>query len=816
MIVLKFGGSSVADSQRIKQISKILNTQYKDYSNITIVVSALQGITNLLEESGSLALKKDNFTNIVKTIEERHFEIINELVSPKNRTEIAANIKILCNEIEDICQGIYILGEYSSHSKARLLSIGESMSSSVISYALNYLGHNNTLINTKELIITDNNYLSAKVDNELSKKNTQQAFEKTEGIVIVPGFVASCSNKETTTLGRGGSDYTASLIANYLDAERLDIWTDVNGMLTASPKIVSSAYTIPEMSYEEAMELSHFGAKVIYPPTIQPVLELKIPIRIKNSFDPEHTGTLISSKSTPNNTSNIKGFSSINKMSLITIMGSGMIGVPGIAMRTFKALSEANVNVFFITQSSSEHTICMGIYTKDSNIACEKLNTEFENEILNKRVYPAIAEDKLSIIAMIGDKMKESIGLSGRAFKLLGDNGINIRAIAQGGTERNISMVISEKDTEKALNTLHDGFFLSKYKKVHLFNIGIGTVGGNLLNQLKEQAEYLKKEYSIDVKLVGVANSKKMLFDAKGISLDDWNNNLNNSSKDMDINTFVENMKQLNLRNSIFIDNTASYDIIKVYNKVAELNIPIVASNKIMASSPINEYNKFKKIIKKRNLRFLHETNVAAGLPVLNTIDNLIASGDKITKIQAVLSGSLNYIFNNISETTPFSKTVIQAKEKGLTEPDPSIDLSGLDVRRKILILARTCGYQLELEDVIKNDIIPDSELKTNSFDELLVNLEKNNSMIEELRKEADNNNEKLRYIAEFNNGKAITGLQKVGTTHPAYNLDGMDNIILLYTRRYSEQPLVIKGAGAGPGVTASGVFADIMLLSNR
>jgi aspartokinase/homoserine dehydrogenase 1 len=545
-------------------------------------------------------------------------------------------------------------------------------------------------------------------------------------------------------------------------------------------------------------------------------LELKIPIRIKNSFDPEHQGTLISNESSANNTSNIKGFSSIDNISLITIMGSGMVGVPGIAMRTFKALSDANVNVFFITQSSSEHTICMGIYSEDSDIACRKLDAEFENEIINKKVYPAIAEHNLSIIAMIGDKMKENIGLSGKAFKLLGDNGINIRAIAQGGTERNISMVISEKDTDKALNTLHDGFFLSKYKKVHLFNIGIGTVGGNLLNQLKDQADYLKDEYSIDIKLVGVANSKKMLFDAKGISLNNWKDDLDNSSNNMDINEFVNQVKQLNLRNSIFIDNTASSDIINIYNKIAELNIPIVASNKIMASSPIGIYGKFKELIKKRNLRFLHETNVAAGLPVLNTIDNLVASGDKITKIQAVLSGSLNYIFNNISDTVPFSETVIQAKEKGLTEPDPSIDLSGLDVRRKILILARTCGYQLELEDINKNDIISEEELKTNSFDELLINLKNNDAKIENLRKEAADNNEKLRYIAEFNNGKATTGLQKVDSTHPAYNLDGMDNIILLYTRRYHEQPLVIKGAGAGPGVTASGVFADVMLLANR
>lgn len=814
MIVLKFGGSSVADALRIRQISKIID-QYEHHSKISIVVSALQGITNLLEESGSLALRKEDFTNTLKTIENRHFEIINDLVDPKNRTEIAAHIKMLCNEAEEICQGISILGEYSDRSKAKLLSLGEQMSSGTISSSLNHLGHRNQLIDAQKLIITDSNYLSARINHSVSRKNTQIAFAQADGITIIPGFIARNSKGETTTLGRGGSDFTAALLANYLQAERLDIWTDVNGMLTASPKIVSSAYTIPAMSYEEAMELSHFGAKVIYPPTIQPVLEQKIPIRIKNTFEPNHQGTLIGDNSAING-NHVKGFSSINNISLITITGSGMVGVPGIAMRAFKALSEIDVNVLFITQSSSEHTICIGVHTADGKGACKGLDNEFENEISRKKVYPSVAEDGLSIVAMIGDKMKESVGLAGRAFKLLGDNGINLRAIAQGGTERNISMVVSDKDTKKALNTLHDGFFLSKYRKVHLFIVGVGTVGSNLLNQLKEQAEFLRNEYSIDIKLVGVANSKKMLFNTKGISLDSWSNDLNSSDKKMDINSYVNNIKELNLRNSIFVDNTASADIIKVYNKVAELNISIVASNKIMASSSMSDYGNFKSLIKKHNLKFLHETNVAAGLPILKTIDNLVASGDKIIKIQAVLSGSLNYIFNSISDTVPFSKTVVQARKMGLTEPDPSIDLSGLDVRRKILILARTCGYQLELKDVEKKDIIPESELKTNSFDELLKNLENNNNSIEKLRKETADSNKKLRYIAEFNNGKAVTGLQQVDSNHPAYNLDGMDNIVLLYTRRYSEQPLVIKGAGAGPDVTASGVFADIMLLANK
>jgi len=815
MIVLKFGGSSVADAKRIRQIAKIID-EYKHHDRIAIVVSALQGITNLLEESGNQALNSSKaYYDTLKIIEDRHFEIINELVNPKNRTEIAAHIKMLCNEAEEICQGISILGEYSNRSKAKLLSIGERMSSGVISSALNHLGHRNQLINSQDIIVTDDTYMAARINHAASQKNAEIAFAQAQGITILPGFIAKNLKGETTTLGRGGSDFTAALLAKYLKAERLDIWTDVNGMLTASPDIVSSAYTIPAMSYEEAMELSHFGAKVIYPPTIQPVLEQKIPIRIKNTFEPENQGTLIGDN-TAINGSNVKGFSSIKDISLITIAGSGMVGVPGIAMRAFKALSEIDVNVLFITQSSSEHTICIGVYSADSTLACKKLNDEFDNEISRKKVNPAQYEDQLSIVAMVGDKMKESVGLAGKAFKLLGDNGVNIRAIAQGGTERNISMVVSEKDTKKALNVLHDGFFLSKYRKIHLFNIGIGTVGGNLLNQLKDQTQYLKEEYAIDIKLAGVANSKKMLFNSKGISLENWEQELLEKGEPMSLDNFAAKIKELNLRNSIFIDNTASYDVLKAYNQIAELNVPIVASNKIMASSPLSEYGEFKNIIKKRSLKFLHETNVAAGLPVLKTIEDLVASGDKITKIQAVLSGSLNFIFNNISEKISFSDAVIQARNKGLTEPDPSIDLSGLDVRRKILILARTSGYKIELEDVAKNDIIPESELQAANFDELLKNLENNNQNIEKIRKEAASTNKKLRYVAEFNNGKAVTGLQQVDDSHPAYHLDGMDNIILLYTRRYNEQPLVVKGAGAGPGVTASGVFADIMRLANK
>ena len=631
---------------------------------------------------------------------------------------------------------------------------------------------------------------------------------------MVPGFISSTCDSEPSTLGRGGSDYTAALLGNYLNASLIDIWTDVSGMLTAAPNIVSAAYPIKSMSYEEAMELSYFGAKVIYPPTIQPALEKKIPIGIKNSYAPDDEGTMITEH--PNHgDATVKGFSSIGNISLITVSGSGMIGVPGVAMRAFKALCMGNVNVLFITQSSSEHTICVGIYTNDAEQACARLNEEFAIEIERKIVHAIESEDGLAIIAVVGDKMREQVGIAGKAFRLLGENGINIRAIAQGATERNISIVIKEKEVAKALNALHDGFFLSKYKRVHLFMVGVGTVGGTMLDQLRDQTDFLKNEYGIDIRVVGISNSKKMIFNRKGIDLANWRDLLANATEAANLPAYVENIKQLNLRNSIFIDNTASHELPKMYSRVAQLSIPIVASNKIMASSPLKTYLEFKKEVKACGVKFLHETNVAAGLPVLKTIEDLVASGDKIVKIQAVLSGSLNYIFNTISSDVPFSQAVVQAREKGLTEPDPAIDLSGLDVRRKILILARVGGNMLELDDVMKNDIIPENELKASNFDELLANLKRNDAKIEAIRAESAAAGKKLRYVAEFDNGKAVTGLQSVDASHPAYNLDGMDNIILLYTRRYHDQPLVIKGAGAGPGVTASGVFADMMRLAN-
>jgi len=764
MIVLKFGGSSVGSIESIKRVMQIVES-YPSEEQLVVVVSAMSGVTNMLEAAGNYSVTKPKgYIDHINEIERVHTEVIDALVSASDKEAILDFVKSCCREASDICKGVEILKEYSDKAKSRLLSIGERLSSRLISDVFAAKGLSNDLISSADFVITDDSFTDAKVNMKASAEKALDSFSTLKKLAVVPGFLATTASGDMTTLGRGGSDYTAALIGNFLDAKQVDIWTDVDGVLTASPKMVSSAYSIPHLSYEEAMELSYFGAKVLYSISVSPCMMKQIPIVVKNTFNPDFEGTVIS-RAEDKEGAVVKGFSSVDHISLITVSGSGMVGVPGIAMRVFKALSERHINVLLITQSSSEHTISLAVLDKDSQMAVQLLDAEFGVEIGN-------------------GKMRQTV-------------------------------VIKENQTRKALNVLHDGFFLSKYKKVHLYAVGIGTVGATMLAQLRDQAEYLKEEYRLDVRLVGVANSRKMLFDAAGIDLNSYKDLLESDGEVMDLNNFVQRIKEQNLRHGIFADNTASYDIPKMYKAIAEQNVSIVASNKVMASSPLAVLEDFKATLKQKGLKFLNETNVGAGLPILKTIEDLVAAGDKIVKIQAVLSGSLNYIFNTISETIPFSQAVIQARELGLTEPDPSIDLSGLDVMRKILILARVGGNKMELEEVSSKDIIPKKDMETSSFDELLVNLKKNDEAVELIRKTAADEGKKLRYVADFDNGKAVTGLQAVDASHPAYYLDGMDNIVLLYTQRYADQPLVVKGAGAGKEVTATGVFADVMRLAN-
>ena len=646
--------------------------------------------------------------------------------------------------------------------------------------------------------------------------NVQQGLNDSEvSVFLLPGFVASNTKGETTTLGRGGSDYTAAIVANAMSASVLEIWTDVSGMYTANPKLVRQAYPIEKISYQEAMELSHFGAKVLYPPTIQPALDRRIPILIKNTLAADDKGTLITEKSLVSG-SIVKGISHIEDIALLTLEGNGMVGVPGISKRLFGALAENNINVKFITQASSEHSICIAINTEESLLAKEAVDKEFEFEILQHKVNPLIIEADLAIIALVGDNMKSHQGISGKMFSQLGTNNVNIRAIAQGSTEKNISAVISEKDVKKALNTLHAAFFEDQIKQINLFIVGIGNVGGKLLEQIKVQSSYLLEQKHVQLKVIAIANSRKMLFDAEGIDLHKWDTELDQKGILSDMDEFMETMKGLNLRNSVFVDNTANHKVPDLYASCLRDSIAVVACNKIACSSHFENYKELKYLSRKYNAPFLFETNVGAGLPIIDTLNILISSGDEITEIQAVLSGSLNFVFNHFDASSSFYDVVEQAGVEGYTEPDPRIDLSGVDVMRKILILMRESGMPCELEDIANDSFLPQASLDAVTVPEFMETLKTEADHFEALRKEAENKDCRLKYVASLKNGKAKVGLQHIPKEHPFYNLDGKDNIVLFYTNRYKDQPLIIKGAGAGAEVTASGIFGDIIRTGNK
>ncbi|RLD69108.1 MAG: bifunctional aspartate kinase/homoserine dehydrogenase I [Bacteroidetes bacterium] len=815
MKVLKFGGTSVASPENILKVVEIVKNKSRN-SQLIIVASAMGGVTNLLVKSGELAGKgNEKYKSILSEIEQKHFSAIDQLFSYEKQSDIKVQIKQVLNELDDICNGIFLLREIFPKTKDFLMSFGERLSALIISESFNVNLIPTKLIDARDLIITDENFGNANVNFDLTNKNVQQRLKNVKENIFVSGFIASSMSRKLTTLGRGGSDYTASILASAVDAEMLEIWTDVDGVMTADPNIVSSAYLLEKLSYEEAMELSHFGAKVIYSPTINPVLWKGIPVLIKNTFKPDTKGTLICKEGSKNGKP-VKGLSRINKISLLTLTGGGMVGVTGVAARLFTALSLSKVNVIFITQASSEHTITIGIDIDEEGIAREAITREFENEIELGKIKALQVEHDLSIVALVGDNMKESVGLSGKSFSSLGKNGINVRAIAQGSTERNISIVINRKDVHKALNVLHERFFLSKLKKVHLFLIGVGNVGETLISQIQEQYEYLKKEHKLEIKIVALANSRKMLFNQNAINLTNWKKTLIEEGEVMDRFKFIEIMQQMNIRNSVFVDNTADETIAGLYHQVLDKSISVVASNKIAASSEYANYLNLNMLAKQKNVKFLFETNVGAGLPILKTINDMVKSGDKISKIQAVLSGSLNFIFNNFIKGVSFSDVVKQAMEEGYTEPDPRIDLSGMDVARKILILARESGYEMEMSEINNSSFMPKELMEKDTVKEFLTALKDYDAYFEKMRHEAENDDTKLRYVAEFDKGNANVGLKKADSSKAYYQLDGKDNIVLLYTNRYKEQPLVVKGAGAGADVTASGVFADIISIANQ
>ena len=809
MQVLKFGGTSVANAENIRKVSCIIQKAAKK-EPVLAIVSALGGITDvLLQAARKAAQGTEDYKQLLEQAELRHLEVVKELIPVVKQSSSLSLVKKQFNEIDDICNGIFLLGELTERTTDKILSYGELISSQIISAALQANGVENAWKDSRDLIVTDSSFTHAVVDFSATNEKIQRYVAgKKSNVHILPGFIASDVNGITTTLGRGGSDYTAAIVAAAVNATALEIWTDVSGMMTADPRLVPNAKAISEISYQEAMELSHFGAKVLYPPTVQPVLATNIPVWIKNTFAAEDEGTLIKKQSL-NNGNDIRGLSSISKIALLSLEGSGMVGIPGFSKRLFESLANAGINVILITQSSSEHSICVGIDDANAKKAKEVIDKAFAAEIKGGSIDPLTVEQDLAIVALIGDNMKNHPGISGKMFGALGRNGVNVRAIAQGSSERNISAVIASADVKKAINVLHEEFFENTYKQVNVFLTGVGNVGSKLLAQLEQQQQYLQQHLRLQLKVVGMANSKKMLFNDDGIDLSTWQDSLE-AGDSMELSKFIQNVKSKNLRNSVFADVTASAEVAATYDQLFEKSVSIVACNKVACSSPYQYYRKLKDLAREHNSVFLFETNVGAGLPVIGTLNDLLRSGDKVNKIQAVLSGTLNFVFNNYNGTRSFARVVRQAQDEGYTEPDPRLDLGGTDVMRKIMILAREAGEQLEMEDISNNSFMPESCMK-GDVQHFYEEMEKHEAHFKKIYEEAEAKQCKLKFVASYENGKAAVGLQHINAQHDFYHLYGKDNVVLFYTNRYVEQPLVVKGAGAGAEVTASGVFADII-----
>ncbi|MGN6421112.1 MAG: bifunctional aspartate kinase/homoserine dehydrogenase I [Pseudobacter sp.] len=807
MQVLKFGGSSVANAVNINKVVAIVQ-QALEKDRTVVVVSALGGVTDLLLQSGALAAAGDEqYKNVLQVIEQRHLEAVKALIPVSKQSSVLSWVKQRCNEIEDVCNGVFLLGELSARTKDRIAAFGELMSSHLIAARMSELGA--VWKDSRELLLTDSNFGNAAVVRDITDHAIQQYFNSVnDQLFVVPGFIASNAQRQTSTLGRGGSDYTAAIFAAALDAKVLEIWTDVSGMMTADPRLVPHAKALPHISYQEAMELSHFGAKVIYPPTIQPVMKKDIPVWVKNTFEPEAYGTLIEREVSLNG-NHIRGIASINKITLLSLEGGGMVGIPGFSKRLFEALASEQINVILITQGSSEHSICVGIEDALAEKAKQVIDETFRFEIQSGKVDPLVIEKELAVVALVGDNMKSHPGVSGKMFGAMGRNGVNVRAIAQGSSERNITSVVAASDVRKAINVLHEEFFETTYKQVNLFVAGTGNVGGKLIAQLQQQQQYLMDTLRLQLRVIGMANSRKMVFKEEGVDLNNWKEVLE-AGEPMSLQGFVDQVRLRNLRNSVFVDVTANDEVAKVYDQLLSKSISVVACNKVACSSVYAYYRRLKDLAREFNASFLFETNVGAGLPVIGTLNDLKRTGDVVNRIEAVLSGTLNFVFNHYNGEKPFAEVVKQAQDEGYTEPDPRLDLSGTDVMRKIMILARESGEQLEMEDISNKSFMPASCME-GSVADFYKEMANQEAHFKSLFQEAAKEGKKLKFVASFDNGKASVGLQHIGPEHNLYHLYGKDNVVLFYTNRYPDQPMVIKGAGAGAEVTASGVFADIL-----
>ncbi|SDZ77039.1 aspartate kinase [Porphyromonadaceae bacterium KH3R12] len=812
MKVMKFGGTSVGEPDSLQRVKKIIE---KEREPVIVIVSALGGVTDRLLLAANFALNGNpGYKTLIEEIVLRHEELIEKMISsPDDKEELKLKTGHLFEELRNILQGVFLIGDLSQKTSDKIVSYGERLSSLIISKIIDMA----QLYDATKFIKTDKQFHNHIPDLARSNELIRKTFSEMPPprVAVVPGFISSSNdNNDITNLGRGGSDYTAAIIAAAMNASVLEIWTDVDGFMTADPKIINSAYVIEELSFTEAIELSNFGAKVIYPPTIFPVYHKNIPIRVKNTFHPETEGTLIKNIEPSRNGKIIKGISSINDTALITIQGLGMVGVIGVNKRIFSALADNGISVFIVSQASSENSSSIGVRSQDALLSQQVLRKEFAHEIGMGSINDIIVEYDLATIAIVGQNMKHVPGIAGKFFGALGRNGISIVALAQGGGETNISCVIAKSDLKKSLNVIHDSFFLSPYQELNLFIVGTGTVGGNLLEQIKQQQSTLKEQNKLRINIVGIANGRKALFTREGIPLDGYFDNLMANGVQSSPERIREEIIKMNIFNSVFVDCTASPDIAKLYGELMAKNISVVTANKIAASSDYESYRYLKETARKTGVKFLFETNVGAGLPIINTMNSLTNSGDKIVKLEAVLSGTLNFIFNTLSEDIPFSKAIRMAVEAQFAEPDPRIDLSGLDVTRKLVILSREAGANVNQSDVKKNLFVPQKYFD-GSLEEFWKTIPEMDTSFEARRQELAKEGKRLRFVASYDNGNCEVGLREVEQGHPFYDLEGSNNIIMITTERYNEYPMVIKGYGAGAGVTAAGVFSDIISIAN-
>jgi aspartokinase/homoserine dehydrogenase 1 len=818
MKVLKFGGTSVGSVKSILSLKKIVEAEARTQP-VIVVVSALNGITDKLITTSQLAKQGDDrYRKEFDDMVTRHHQMIEETIQDgKKRTEVLNNVDGLFDQLKSIFYGVYLIHDLSEKTEDTIVSYGERLSSHIVAGIV----ENGLRMNSRDFIRTEKKQGKHVIDADLTTQLVKDAFSSvccvsnatSNTVYVVPGFIArDRDSHETTNLGRGGSDYTASIIAAVLNAEVLEIWTDVDGFMTADPKVISSAYTINELSYVEAMELCNFGAKVIYPPTIYPVCVKNIPIKVKNTFNPEHPGTLIKAK-IDNDQKPIKGISSIMGTSLITVTGLSMVGVIGVNRRIFTTLANKGISVFMVSQASSENSTSIGVRDEDAVAAAEVLNEEFAKEIETGAMFPMQVESGLATIAIVGENMKQTPGIAGKLFGTLGRSGISVIACAQGASETNISFVVDGKFLRKSLNVLHDSFFLSEFKVLNIFICGIGTVGGMLLEQIRTQQQYLMQTKRLKLNVVGISDVDNFVLDRDGIDLDNYEKILR-AGFAANTDHMRDEIVKMNIFNSVFVDCTASRQIAALYQTFLEHNISVVAANKIAASSDYDSYIKLRQTARDKGVWFRYETNVGAGLPIIGTINDLCNSGDKILKIEAILSGTLNFIFNEIAADVPFSETVRRAKEQRYSEPDPRIDLSGTDVIRKLVILTREAGYKVEQDDVEKHLFVPDSYFE-GSIDDFWAKLPELDADFEARRKVLEAENKRWRFVATMENGKTNVALKEVPYGHPFYGLEGSNNIVLLTTERYKEYPMLIQGYGAGAAVTAAGVFANIMSIAN-